>query len=258
QSTLTEGSDFSNGDNPYILPSGIDSNNDGWDDIYDGQFGGTYYEAIDTDNDGTPDYLDDDSDDDLIPDSIEGWDENADGVADVLPSGLDLDSDKDGLDNNYDTVNGWSQPNNATGSNAILQDTPDDVCIDGELFDGFEQNGIRDWRELKLEIPCTTVRPCEFFIPNGFSPNDDGTNDYFWINFEDCPLIESSKIEIYNRWGNLVYKKDNYGNDGQWWDGRANVGWTIGNDRLPPATYFYILYYKGERDADTGTIFLNK
>jgi gliding motility-associated-like protein len=44
------------------------------------------------------------------------------------------------------------------------------------------------------------------FIPTVFSPNDDGDNDYFY------PSIiggSSYNMKIYDRWGGLVYDKDN-------------------------------------------------
>jgi hypothetical protein len=118
---------------------------------------------------------------------------------------------------------------------------------------------------------------CEEFIPNGFSPNDDGINDLFEIIqvpvegdtgdgiCEDFYIrFPSAKIEIYNRWGNLVYEKEAYGNIDQWgpteawWNGRSTNGWTVGGDKLPSATYFYILYFNnGGKEPKAGTIFLN-
>ncbi|MBC7388602.1 MAG: gliding motility-associated C-terminal domain-containing protein, partial [Opitutaceae bacterium] len=75
------------------------------------------------------------------------------------------------------------------------------------------------------------VKPYRIFIPDGFSPNNDGTNDLFVIRSE-VPL--NVDIKLYNRWGNLVYEKDGYQND---FDGRANRGIVIG-DGLPDGTYY--------------------
>ncbi len=67
-------------------------------------------------------------------------------------------------------------------------------------------------------------------IYNTFTPNNDGTNDFFHIeNIEYYPV---NKITIYNRDGHIVYQKDNYNNE---WDGKY-----YGND-LPAATYYYVL-----------------
>lgn len=63
-----------------------------------------------------------------------------------------------------------------------------------------DENGCvsRDTTTVRLE-PC-----CKFDIPNAFSPNGDGRNDYFGpISLADLAIIDFS---IYNRWGELVYK----------------------------------------------------
>ena len=248
QSTLAEG-----GDNDYIFPTGIDANGNGWDAAYDPDEAGVYYEAWDTDFDGTPDYLDLDSDADEIADIIEGNDANSDGIADFMPSGVDTDND--GLDDIYDTITGWSVPFNETGSNSPLQDTPDDDGI---------QDGVRDWRD-NDPIPGEEdpTQECELFVPNGFSPNYDGINDYFVIDcIQNYPNL---KIVIFNRWGNKVYDKENYGNIDSWgsidawWDGTSNNGWTVGKDKLPAGTYYYILYFNdGTKEPKAGYVFLNR
>ncbi|MBT7045617.1 MAG: tandem-95 repeat protein, partial [Gammaproteobacteria bacterium] len=236
----------------YIPPTGVDSNGDGWDDAYDPASGGIYYEQVDTDFNGFPDYIDLDSDGDGLGDLIEGHDIDFDSIPNVIPLGQD--SDNDGLDDNFDTVNGWSTPGNPTGSNSPLPD--------------FDEDGIRDWRDTdpisgdtQFISPNDTL-DCELMVPEGFSPNDDMIHDYFEIYcFENYP---NAKIEIYNRWGNLVYDKEDYGNVDRWgttdawWDGRSTHKWTVGSEKLPTATYFYILYLNDGSEPRTGSIFLNK
>ena len=70
------------------------------------------------------------------------------------------------------------------------------------------------------------------FIPNSFTPNGDGLNDYF-----DPQLVgyHDFEIKIYDRWGSLVYfSKD--ANDG--WDGSHYTN----NDLLENGTYMYNIY----------------
>ncbi|MFV0269605.1 MAG: gliding motility-associated C-terminal domain-containing protein, partial [Draconibacterium sp.] len=243
----------------YILPSGIDANGNGWDDAYDSEMGGTYYDAFDTDLNGVPDYLDSDSDGDGLSDLIEGSDSDFDNIADVQPLGID--SDGDGLDDAFDTYNTnseWLNGKNAIGSNVPLEDE--------------NENGIRDWREIDPIGPPLPpeAEGCELFIPNGFSPNGDTYNDYFEIIFtcETGDLLfeaeyPDAKIEIFNRWGNKVYERENYGNTQRWsyqdawWDGKSTNKMQVGRDNLPTATYFYILYLGDGSKPITGTIFLN-
>ena len=76
-------------------------------------------------------------------------------------------------------------------------------------------------------------------IPNGFSPNGDGTNDYFVI--DGLSKYPENTLFIYNRWGNLVYKKQDYDNK---WDGKSNVSGIYFGRTLPNGTYYYILDLK--------------
>jgi gliding motility-associated-like protein len=70
------------------------------------------------------------------------------------------------------------------------------------------------------------------YIPNAFTPNADGTNDTWKIfNIEKFP---ESELEVYNRWGQRIYKIIGYGLSGEW-DGKS------GNKDLPASTYYYIL-----------------
>ena len=64
---------------------------------------------------------------------------------------------------------------------------------------------------------------CELWVPNAFSPNGDGTNDEFKIMDSE---VSDFKLQIYNRWGELVYETDNAskGWNGTFRDVNAAVG----------------------------------
>jgi gliding motility-associated-like protein len=68
-------------------------------------------------------------------------------------------------------------------------------------------------------------------IPQGFSPNGDGINDFFYI--ADITSFPDNDLVIFNRWGSLVYSKSPYDNS---FNGIGNNGYD-----LPDGTYFYIL-----------------
>ncbi len=73
----------------------------------------------------------------------------------------------------------------------------------------------------------------EIFVPNGFSPNGDGINDYFVV--PDFDNASNVKLTVFSQWGNIVYENSNYKND---WDGISNSGSTNGN-KLKVGTYYY-------------------
>jgi gliding motility-associated-like protein len=86
---------------------------------------------------------------------------------------------------------------------------------------------------------CNT-RP--IFIPEGFSPNGDGTYDLFQIlNLNGL----NADVKIFNRWGDLVFSDPNYQNN---WDGTSNKGLVIYGEELPAGTYFYIIQIEGEAE----------
>ncbi|RYF62370.1 MAG: T9SS type B sorting domain-containing protein, partial [Cytophagaceae bacterium] len=82
------------------------------------------------------------------------------------------------------------------------------------------------------------------FIPEGFSPNGDGINDYFVI--QGTPAAATIELEIFNRWGHRVYANANYKND---WGGQPNQGInTTANQGLPDGTYFYVVRISDGRE----------
>jgi gliding motility-associated-like protein len=78
---------------------------------------------------------------------------------------------------------------------------------------------------LVLEL---SVVDCEFQISNILTPNDDGQNDTWKVS--DVTKIDGCEVKIYNRWGELVYKTNDYNNE---WGGTRN------NELLPDGVYFY-------------------
>jgi gliding motility-associated-like protein/uncharacterized repeat protein (TIGR01451 family) len=113
--------------------------------------------------------------------------------------------------------------------------------------------GIEADGNLLNNTSTITTFPTDFFIPEGFSPNDDGINDLFVIrgieNYADNTMV------IYNRWGNKVFEASPYHNN---WDGSSIMGLLIGGDQLPTGTYFYLLDLGDGSDIIKGTIYLNR
>ena len=69
-------------------------------------------------------------------------------------------------------------------------------------------------------------------IPNGFSPNGDGSNDAWYI--KEIEAYTEAEVTIYNRWGSVVYTYKNGYIDP--WPGINENG-----ELLPSATYYYVI-----------------
>lgn len=80
------------------------------------------------------------------------------------------------------------------------------------------------------------VRNCPPVVYNAVSPNNDNSNDTFFIDgLRD--IFVNFRLEIYNRWGKLLWIGDNNKPD---WNGYVSDG--IGTKIAPDGTYYYILY----------------
>jgi len=90
-----------------------------------------------------------------------------------------------------------------------------------------------------LTILVQKVR--DVYVPNVFSPNDDGENDRFTVY--GGPEVLEVKLEVFSRWGELVFRSIGAANDErEGWDG------TYKGDLLPSGVYVWraeILFVDG-------------
>jgi gliding motility-associated-like protein len=100
---------------------------------------------------------------------------------------------------------------------------------------------------------CTDPTVYDFFIPDGFSPNDDGINDSYSIPKIDF-LFPNYTLEIYNRYGNLLFEGNKSKSS---WDGKTEKGSTGGV--APNGVYFYVINFnKGNKAPLQGRLYLNR
>ena len=81
-----------------------------------------------------------------------------------------------------------------------------------------------------------TTENCPPEIPDGFSPNDDGFND--WFNIQGLyDIFTAHELSIYNRYGEVIFE----GNNDKRWYGEINRGLNNHGKKVPIGTYYYIL-----------------
>ncbi len=162
-------------------------------------------------------------------------------LIEVLPSPIarfDFESHKPDVLEHY--VDFWDESSGASTwlwySNDMFLDSnekfsspfPLEALYTIKLVVGNEE-GCLDSTTTDLEVNEVTT----FFFPTAFTPNGDNLNDVFKMEGEGV-IKEDFILEIYDRWGGLVYKGSSR-DDG--WNGRKfNTG-----DELPSGTYSY--YY---------------
>ncbi|MBV9963418.1 MAG: PKD domain-containing protein [Parafilimonas sp.] len=92
--------------------------------------------------------------------------------------------------------------------------------------------GCVDSDRIRINAICTSE---SVFIPNTFSPNNDGMNDYFFPRSGfDIPI---KSFTIFNRWGQMIFQKTNFfsNNFVYGWDGKFK------NVAQDPDVYIYVM-----------------
>ncbi|NCX95154.1 MAG: PKD domain-containing protein, partial [Chitinophagia bacterium] len=74
---------------------------------------------------------------------------------------------------------------------------------------------------------------CYMTLPNIFSPNHDGVNDYLYPRSLISKGLVKFSMRIFNRWGQLIFETTNI--DGKGWDGRFN------GELQPQGVYMYVI-----------------
>ena len=104
-----------------------------------------------------------------------------------------------------------------------------------------------------VDIELYDVSNC--VISQGISPDaTPGFNDYLDLEFLSDRVGGITNLQIFNRYGTIVFNKGNYVNE---WNGQDKNG-----DDLPTGTYYYVIDFNGVDDVygpqTSGWIYLNR
>ena len=164
----------------------------------------------------------------------EFWDLDGDQPVEVTLT-WDFDSDIESLTNDIEflRVVGWN-------TKTLRWDSLGRNDVSGDLEEGYITSTSFIPDDYVVLTIAAEPSGNEFTLNTGFSPNGDGMNDHFEISGLD--LSQENSIEIFDRWGESIYTKDNYDNT---WGGISENSITIDKGTLVPAgTYYYILKIK--------------
>jgi gliding motility-associated-like protein len=106
-----------------------------------------------------------------------------------------------------------------------------------------------------LNFNLTCISDFDFYIPNVFSPNNDGINDMFQV-YNNLELeIQVNEFSIFDRWGSLIYqiKNQTFQNGAFGWDGR------IGDQEVEMGVYLYLIeleFINGAQKVFAGNVTL--
>jgi gliding motility-associated-like protein len=85
----------------------------------------------------------------------------------------------------------------------------------------------------KVTDTLVVKKNCYIDIPNVFTPNGDGYNDYFLPRQLLSRNVTRFNMTIFNRWGDIVFQTDKV--DGRGWDGKVN------DKPQPEGVYVYLI-----------------
>ena len=123
------------------------------------------------------------------------------------------------------------------------------------FFDNDCDRNNNDGPDGHLKDPYSTD-DCELFIPEGFSPDGDGINDYFRVHcIHQYPNIT---MTIFDRDGSILFEKEHYG-DLNYWGGHENAWWDGKTDQgrlVEPDVYLYIMD-RGSGRSDRGFVMVS-
>ncbi len=159
-------------------------------------------------------------------------------------------SELENIENTIDAEIEWFDRGEGGEALSSLDPLMDDTTYYAQSYDVI--SGCINPNRVPVAVDLNNCIPEEhgFFIPDGFSPNNDGRNDTFFIpNIEI--IFPDFTLEIFNRYGNSIFK-GNINNPA--WDGSET-----GNQASPNGVYFYIISFNKEGfDPKQGRLYLNR
>ncbi|APY00889.1 hypothetical protein BWR22_11390 [Lacinutrix venerupis] len=220
----------------------------------DNVINGIEFPLNDTDDDGTPNWLDTDDDNDGILTINEDYadvdisDGEVDSTGNDDPT--DNDTDNDGTPDYLDTDD--------DGDGIPTADENPDANGNGIGFGDDAADSDGDGLPDYLEVDNgQVIGDIEVF--NAVTPNGDNDNDVFVI--KNIELFPDNTVEIYNRWGVLVYETQGYGQNGKYFKGESEGRVTIKQkEQLPVGTYYYIINYNNgvEEKSKAGYLYIQR
>lgn len=161
---------------------------------------------------------------------------------------LENDSDPDSNSTNFNRFLGSLSHGFTSGATPPFIYTPD-IGFNGK--DSIGYNIIDDGepqRKSRATIVFEVIDKPAPKIFNGFSPNDDGINDFFKV--ENAEFYDDLKLVVFNRWGQVLYTNDAYKND---WRGIDNNG-----NEVVDGTYFYVITIDSINYKKEGYVGINR
>ncbi len=130
------------------------------------------------------------------------------------------------------------------------------INYQGIMFSGMDVFSVTicDDQQSCTEQEFTIEVVGDILVYNAISPNGDGLNDFFRLEYIDLlPETQRNSVTIFNRWGDVVFGINDYDNDTRVFRGLSDKG-----NELPSGTYFYKIEFFSGRETKSGYLYLKQ
>ncbi len=177
-----------------------------------------------------------------------------DNDLDGAPDNCDTDDDNDGVLDINDNCQFQANSNQDDNENDGIGDACDNDDDNDFVLDGYDNCPLiynpnqEDIDNDGVGDICDTI---EINVSEAITPNGDGINDTWFIN--NIQKYPNNSVKVYNRWGDMIFSKNNYQND---WNGSNTKG---GDNNSIASSYYYQIDLDGNGSIDhQGWIFITK
>ena len=148
----------------------------------------------------------------------------------------------------------------ATGQDPLGNEVTD-LSDDPNNPDNEDANNDGEPDDVTITLIPNVLAPFEIY--NGITPDDDGKNDFFLV--QGISNWPTNNVQIFNRWGVLVFETDGYGGSND--SDNVFAGLSEGrvtiqeSNLLPSGTYYYIINFPGDnpgKSSYAGYLYLNR
>ncbi|NBB88887.1 MAG: T9SS type B sorting domain-containing protein [Bacteroidetes bacterium] len=103
-------------------------------------------------------------------------------------------------------------------------------------------------------VRISVINDVDFYIPNAFTPNADGINDFFTV-FSESGLVRVQQLLIFDRWGEKIYERTDFPTNDMslGWDGRFR------GQLMNPGVFVYLAeieFIDGSLETVSGSVTL--
>jgi gliding motility-associated-like protein len=111
--------------------------------------------------------------------------------------------------------------------------------------------------EARERLLLTVDKTRKIYVPNIFSPNDDGRNDVFTVFASQVRVEKVKSLQVFSRWGEAIFELRDFepGDLVTGWDG------TFKGEKLNPAVFVWqavVLFVDGKEEVFTGDVLLQR